>query len=183
MSEEFFNENDDGNIEEGATDNLVLCYVTCPQDSSKSFVGGLLITDYKSRPLHFAYVTPVRPTAMQRILYGATLNEHIQVDVIAKRLFEELPIVPTVLFVDNEDILKIQRIVKFPVAYLSKASETDSDVSTLSTIHYKTYTDTFEVQNVVGQTIANLENVIDLTEPFQRMREALKESIKTNSEK
>lgn len=183
MSEEVFNDNTDVNSEEGSFDNLILCYVTCPQDSSKSFVGGVLITDFKTRPLHFAYVTPVRPTALQKILYGSTLNEHVQVDVIAKKLFQEIPVVPTVLFVDSEDVLKIQRIVEYPVAYLSKANESVSDGSTLSTLRYKTYTENYETQKIIGQTIANLENAIDLIEPFHRMREALKEALKNIPDK
>ena len=64
--------------------DLILAYLSCPYDAAKSFIGALLITDATGRPLHFTYVSPVRPTTMQRLLYGKTLTEHTKVDVITR---------------------------------------------------------------------------------------------------
>ena len=53
---------------DGEPSDAILGYLACPQDAASGFIGALLITDARSRPLHFAYVSPIRPTAMQRLL-------------------------------------------------------------------------------------------------------------------
>ena len=49
---------------------MALCYLTCPQDAANAYLGALMVTDYRARPLHFAFVSPIRPTRIQKILYG-----------------------------------------------------------------------------------------------------------------
>src|SRR2546430_2115943 len=65
---------------------LALCYVYCATDQAGGYLGAVLLTDFLTRPQYFAYVEPVRPTQIQRILYGPTLPEHISVDVITAKL-------------------------------------------------------------------------------------------------
>src|SRR2546430_8102520 len=67
-------------------EHLCLCYLTCPRDGSNGYIGGALITDSTTRPIEFSYVASVRPTTMQRLLYGKTLDEFVSVDVIARKL-------------------------------------------------------------------------------------------------
>jgi hypothetical protein len=99
----------DGQIAGKQATDLILCYLQCPTDAAGAFLGAILLTDYRARPQHYAYVQPVKPTKMQRILYGTTLDEHIKVDVIAKKLWEGLPTKPDVLFVDSADLLSPAR--------------------------------------------------------------------------
>ncbi|MFH1110836.1 MAG: hypothetical protein V1790_16810 [Planctomycetota bacterium] len=95
---------------------LALCYVSCSKDSGNAFVGAALVTDHRTRPLEFCYIAPIRPTAMQRLLYGRTLDEHVNVDVIAKRLLEGLSRVSDIIFVDSEVLLEARRLCSVPVA-------------------------------------------------------------------
>jgi hypothetical protein len=90
---------DEGAQQKQATD-WILCYLMCPTDGGGGFLGGILLTDNRARPLHFAFVQPVKPTKMQRILYGSTLDEQIKIDVITQKLWQGLPNPPDVLFVD-----------------------------------------------------------------------------------
>ena len=158
--------------------DLALGYLTCPQDAANNFLGAVLITDSRSRPLHFAYVTPVRPTAMQRLLYGNTLKEHVRIDVITKRLFGDgVPTVPDVLFVDDEELLPSRRVVNVPTAFLTRKSSEEEDASSFTTVRYSTGSNALD-QERVGQVIAALEDSMDLTDPFKRLRDALKEAMK-----
>jgi len=156
---------------------LTLCYLICPQDAANAFLGALMITDFRARPIHFSFVSPVRPTVIQKILFGSTLNSHLKIDVIAQKLLSGIPRVPDVLFVDDMEILAAQKIIKKPTACLKKSTSQDADPAKLSILDYKA--DSNEDQEIIGQIIANLENLVDLVEPFSRMRQALKEAIKT----
>jgi len=160
-----------------APNAYVLCYLTCPQDSSGAFVGALLLTDARGRPLHFGYVTPIKPTPFQRILYGTALLEHVKVDVIAKKLFGGVPQVPDVVFVDSKDLLKSRRFISFPMAHLGKAEGGNESGGQLSALIYDTGENTHD-RETVGILINCLENQIDMLEPFRRMTEALKECLK-----
>jgi|GEM_PF-1432204 len=164
-----------------AVDEWVLAYLICPQDAAKAFLGALLITDARGRPLHFAYVLPVRPTPMQRILYGATLNEHVMVDVIVKNLFGDgLGVKPDVVFVDSDALLNARQIVDTPIARLSRPKETQTDGASLSMFNYETG-GRADDQEVVGRIVASLEQQIDLLDPFSRMNEALKKALKSEN--
>lgn len=156
---------------------VVLSYLTCPRDAAGAFIGALMLTDSRARPLHFAFVSPIRPTKIQRILYGSTLDEHVSVDVIGKKLLADLPIVPDVLLVDTQDLIAVRRIVDMPTAFLRRA-DGDAPASSLSSLQYDTGANTDD-QEDIGQILASLEMQVDLVEPFQRMREALKEAIKS----
>ncbi|MBN2317103.1 MAG: hypothetical protein JXM79_24470 [Sedimentisphaerales bacterium] len=157
---------------------LILCYFTCPQDAANAFLGALMLTDYRARPAHFSFVSPIRPTKVQRILYGSTLDEHVKIDVIGQKLLKDIPIVPDVIFVDKQDLLTIRRIAKMPTAFLSRNKDSESDPGRLTTLAYDTGSN-IDDREPVGRILAYLETYVDLVEPFNRMREALKETVKS----
>jgi len=158
--------------------NLTLSYLTCPQDAAGAFLGALLVTDYRTRPLHFSFVSPIRPTKMQRVLYGRTLDEHVKIDVVAQKLLKDLPCVFNVLFVDAPELVAARRITQIPTAFLNKQTDTKTEPGKLTTLQYDTGQNIGD-QEAVGRILATLETLIDLVEPFPRMREALKEAIKS----
>lgn len=165
-------------IDSAASGNAtVLSYFICPRDAAGAFVGALMVTDNRLRPLHFAFVSPIRPTKIQRILYGPTLEEHVRVDVIGNKLLTDLPVVPDILLVETEELVAIRRVAGLPTAFLTRA-EFDPSAGNLSSLRYDTGANVDD-QDVVGQVLASLEMKVDLVEPFQRMREALKEAIKS----
>lgn len=158
-------------------DNMCLAYLSCPQDGAKGYLGALLVTDGRTRPLHFGYVAPVRPTTIQRILYGRTLDAHIKIDVVTTKLARDgLTRVPDVLFVDAEDLIVARRVLNVPTAFLSKKQNAQPGII-LSMYHYTTGGN-LEDEQQVGRIVALLEQTVDLLDPFERMQEALKEALK-----
>jgi hypothetical protein len=155
----------------------VLCYLTCPQDAAGAFVGALMLTDGRARPLHFGYVSPIKPTAIQRVIYGPTLREHVKIDVIASKLFKGMPQAPQVVFVDSQELLSARRLISSPLAHLARNESGKDESSSLSALVYATNENTHD-RDTVGAMIALLESQIDLIEPFVRMIEALKEAMK-----
>lgn len=156
----------------------VLCYLTCPQDASGAFLGALMLTDGRARPLHFGYVPLIKPTAIQRLLYGSTLREHVKIDVIASKLFQGMPQAPQAVFVDSQELLSARRLISSPLAHLARKESEKDDPSSLSALVYETNDNTLD-RDAVGDMIALLESQIDLIEPFGRLTEALKEVMKT----
>jgi hypothetical protein len=169
----------DGQIAGKQPMDLLLCYLQCPTDAAGGFLGAILMTDYRARPLHYAYVQPVKPTKMQRILYGTTLDEQIKVDVIAKKLWEGLPSKPDVLFVDSADLIAVRRICGIPTALLAKIPESELKPSSLATLQFDVGPFKSD-EPVIGQVLASLETTCNLVEPFSRIRQALTESLKSS---
>lgn len=164
-----------GESERTPAEAITLGYLSCPQTPDKGFAGGLLVTDERTRPLHFAYVSPIRPTAMQRVLYGGTLGTHVRIDIIAHKLLAEgLTVFPTVVFVDADELVEARRISRWPVAALTLGPH---DPTSLSTLRYNTRDNTPD-SNAVGRIVAALEESVNLLDPFARLREALKEALK-----
>jgi len=163
-------------------DSVLLAYLSCPTDPAGNFLGALLLTDARTRPLHFTYVAPVRPTLMQRILYGSTLTQHVKIDVIAKKLFGDGAVAaPHVIFVDNRDLLRVRDLSGFPAAHLYRPRETERTDDTLSSVVYDTGGNLAD-QDTVGRIVAQLDQAVDLVDPFNRIRDALKEALKSAKE-
>jgi hypothetical protein len=118
-------------------DDIILAYIIFGQDSSNGWTGAVMLTDSRTRPLHFGFATPIRPGTLQRLLYGGTLDEYIKVDVIANKLVNELPRVPDVIFVESPELVAVRRIVQFPVAALSRSHEVDGNAN-LSVVQFST---------------------------------------------
>lgn len=159
---------------------LLLCYVSCPENADRSFTGACLLTDGRTRPLHFAFVHPVRPTTIQKMLYGPTLNEHVRVDVILEKLLSGLPQKPHVIFVNDESLLACRRITSCPVAVLTRRPD-GNDGASMSSVIYETG-NRDDDREKVGRYLVQLEagSSADLTQPFDRVLAALREALSTN---
>lgn len=173
----FEEKNDDYRSNEKQPTDWILCYLVCPKDAAGAFLGGILLTDNRGRPQHFAFVQPIRPTTMQRILYGSTLDEHIKIDVIAQKLWQGLPHPPDVLFVDAPDLIAARRVTRVPTAFIAKAPDSEPRSSSLSVLRYDVGPENKD-EGLVGTIINALEGTCNLLEPFNRIREALKEGLK-----
>jgi hypothetical protein len=158
-------------------EDIVLAYIIFGQDSSNGWTGAVMLTDSRTRPLHFAFATPVKPGTLQKLLYGGTLDEFVKVDVIAKKLIAELPRVPDVLFVESPELVAVRRVSKNPVASLTPSQTDESGNNNLSVVRFSTgeYT---EDHDRVAPLIDALETSANLLDPFARMRDALKEALK-----
>jgi len=160
------------------SDGACLAYLTCPQDASRGFLGAILVTDARTRPLHFGYVTPIRPTVIQRILYGKSLDVDVKINVIAKKLLQEgLSRIPDVVFVDSEMLIAARSVFGVPVARLWRRPPDAKEGVTISTYLYDTAGNTAD-EHAVGRIVTELEQSVDLIDPFDRIQEALKEVLK-----
>lgn len=159
----------------GATDGAerpILAYLTCFTDAARHYIGAVLLTDSKGRPLEFLCSDPVSPSVVQRILWGAGLDRTVRIEVLGCRLLNALSKHPDLILVQHEEMLPLSSYFEMPVACLFKPT-TPTDAPTLSSIVYKTNGDA-AVNERVGSMVGELEHQMDLLEPFARIPEAVK---------
>ncbi len=64
-------------------------------------VGGVLVVDGHGLPLEFRHTLPVRPTKLQRALYGDALDRYLRSVVVARRLLDTLELRPAAVLVTD----------------------------------------------------------------------------------
>ena len=69
------------------------------------FIGAILVSDEKGFPLEFQYTDPIVPTKLQKVLYGASLEKYLKVDVILDNLLSVLSNKLDLIIVQDEQML------------------------------------------------------------------------------
>jgi hypothetical protein len=171
-------------MSQGNHDQFRLGFLTTVEDSERGFVGGLLITNRFGRPLEFQCTTPVKPNRTQQILYGPTLRPYVLGELIGRTLLEKAGIKPHLVLVESDDLLDLRSATSTPVAGIVSAdgSKLEAKQSTDS-IRFGNETvvppsthrdDKIEIEKYSKLVPADA----DLREPFERVREALLETIR-----
>jgi hypothetical protein len=180
-------------------------FLTVTQDDEHGFFGGYLILNSMGRPLEFHCTAPVRPNRAQEILYGPTLEPYLCGERIGQTLLGKSKVTPSLAITDLESVLAARPFVSVPLALVLGRQE-DVDVAgpdaaeALRRVDAPADTLTrprggLQRMNVAGFTVGvshdrpqDLECVakqcpqfteaIDLSEPFDRIREAIGEARK-----
>lgn len=166
-------------------DNFRLGFLTAIEHPADCFVGGLLVTNHLGRPLEFQCTTPVKPNATQKILYGPTLKPFVLSELIGKTLFERAEVKPDLIIVEQSELLALGQFVAPPVACLV------DDQLLPALVGAESMDQSFQVgqQNLridgrhdrdsILKRFHLLPKQADLQEPFERVREALREVLST----
>lgn len=85
--------------------------------------GAFLTTDAETKPLEFRCATPVRPTNLQKVLYGGVLEQHIKVDLIGLALMKGIKDKNAVILVRDRKLLEMRPQLDIPIVALSKDDE------------------------------------------------------------
>jgi hypothetical protein len=81
------------------------------------FRGAALVTDLRGIPVDFRYTEPVRPTRLERILYGGALDVYLREEVLLKNLVEAVEAKPSVWIVRDRELLRpLRRYARTPAA-------------------------------------------------------------------
>lgn len=178
----------------GNHDQFRLGFLTAVEDAERGFVGGLLITNRFGRPLEFQCTAPVKPNRTQQILYGPTLRPYVLGELIGKTLLEKVGVKPHIVLVESPDLLELRIASATPVAYLfppespksSKSPDPQSQPASQCSpdrlkfgfefvgYHLAHEADRAEIEKFAKVVPADAE----LREPFERVREALLETIR-----
>jgi hypothetical protein len=162
-------------------DKLRIGFLTSIETDSGGFVGGLLVTNRLGRPLEFQCTTPVKPNHTQRILYGPTLVPFLLGELIGKTLIERVSVKPHVLLVDRGEMLDVREHVPMPVASLDQAEASIVQPGLtvkLGKQQLRIHADHPDDQQTIASHQDEFPSDVDFREPFERVREALLETVR-----
>lgn len=166
-----------------------LGFLSVRQHPEHGYFGGYLITNQIARPLEFHCTMPVKPSRAQELLYGPTMDAFVCGEQIAKALVSKAKVKPALVLADCPAILALATVSDVAVAQLQfehrddhshfrlplgsagelTQKQVDSWRFSLLTAHPQSL-------QQLEQALAEVGANIDLTEPFQRVTEALLEA-------
>ncbi|MBI3839060.1 MAG: hypothetical protein HY288_14160 [Planctomycetia bacterium] len=177
-----------------------LGFLTVLEHEQQGLVGGYLILNPSGRPLEFHCTAPIKPNRAQQILFGPTLQSYLYGEQIGQTLLSKGSLEPLAVCTDVELALSVRDYVALPVALVLGSDEkpdaavTNPQTSTwrvdaphrpgLHLNHFTVGRNRLAVaadRDADRQTIAGrLESLegFDLSEPFERIREAVEEAHK-----
>jgi len=159
-------------------------FLTALEVPNHGFFGGYLILSERGRPLEFHCSTPILPNQAQRILYGATLRSHVLGDLIGQTLVSNSKLPVQAILTDLNEVLGLAFLRHEIVARVEpidpNSAGPDEVVAapTLVLAKYRlsgTTTCQWEPE-LFAQQLQSLISHVDLAEPFERIREAIREA-------
>ena len=104
-------------------------YLTSREDENLGFIGGLLVVNRNARPVEYHSTVPFRPTAAQRVFYGATLRPQLLAHQIPEALLGKAKSDLDVVLVDDYALLEFRTASRLPVGCLWNPVEKESTES------------------------------------------------------
>ncbi len=157
-------------------------------DNGETYRGAILVTDEWSKPIEFRCTAPIRPTQLQRTLYGKSLLPHVLTELIALPLISSVREKAQFYVIADDAYFDVRQKVSVPVIRVArlngaKSKQEDQPKSRLQTLqsasgkfaqveieaHWKFEGDL----DSCGDRLRDLFARWDLVEPFQRLAEGL----------
>lgn len=166
------------------SDARTIGYYTVVEEERTGWTGGLLVLNAAGRPLEFQCTLPVRPSKAHEILYGATLRGHLVGDIIGPMLLKKLRTPLSILCCDQPESLSLDQHLSAPIALVDEAAEPQEGPITDGTLTGWAPTEfvgsrfwvAIEQLDAVDALAKKFIDLPDAVEPFDRIREAIKEA-------
>lgn len=88
---------------------MQLAYLIAGTIDEESWSGGLLVTDEKGLPLDFRYVEPIRPTKIQKLIYGGALQRYLIIEAIGSTLLKDSISKAKWIFTSEQLLLELEK--------------------------------------------------------------------------
>lgn len=150
-----------------------LGFLAAGRDNELGYLGGYLITTIRGRPLEFHYTSPVKPSATHRILYGAELEPYIYGELIASNLVRQSKTEPVFLITDQPVVLHRRSASTCPILCCAVASGNPSQAT--GPLTHPEFT---QDRDAVQSWMQEADSPLNLSEPFDRIWEALRAILK-----
>lgn len=174
----------------GHDSETALAFLTITESDDGSCYGGLLAVNLAGRPLEFHCTAPVRPNRAQQILYGGTLTAYIYGEQIGPALVGQLEITPQLILVDQAALLAMQPASPVPLVLVMRSEEKSPPQLAAATAgmvreqegwklgsYSLTVASSEQSEQARIECLARqLDETVDLDEPFGRIREAIDEA-------
>jgi len=119
-------------------------------ERSTGYIGAILVTDERGVPQEFRCTYPVKPTMVQRVLYGDSLKSYIGVELCGIPLINSLQSSPSLFVVSEEFLLDVKKAISYPVICVYKAGDVmDLSLSDMPEVGFvsKTHLDSIVPEN------------------------------------
>ena len=166
-----------------------LGFLSVRRHPEHGYFGGYLITNFSARPLEFHCTMPVKPSRAQELLYGPTMDAFVCGEQIAKALVAKAKVKPVLVLTNCSAVLAMVSASNMAVAELQFAESQRIPSFELPTgsagqfellkterWQFALMSGQADTKERITQVIAQLGSNFDLTEPFQRVTEALLEA-------
>jgi hypothetical protein len=176
-------------------------FLTVLENPQHGLFGGYLVLNSSGRPLEFHCTAPVKANRAQEILYGPTLPEYLYGEQIARTLLDKSQLTPRLVCTDVRPTMIVRQFTDVPVIWVmpeGRSAEIDNSapdkldgacaVATVTGSRVRSFS--LGANSVaVGDCCENdratvvdywqqYGNGMDLSEPFDRIREAIEEARK-----
>ena len=170
--------------------NANLGFLSIIEDPEAGTFGGFLILNTNGRPLEFHCTAPVRPNRAQENLYGSSMKSFLYGELIGLTLVEKSAKEVIAIFTDEPDAMGLRELTKTPLALVADQSS-DKKSYRIDLAHQNLIAPHWFEVGVNKLTVAKsseqdasqfqeqlspLIETFDLSEPFFRIREAIKEA-------
>ncbi len=160
--------------------NMTLGYLIVTRTQDNEYIGGIMVTDPYAIPVEFKYSEPIKPTGLQKILYGNSIEKYLMVDVIAKKLLQNIEEKPKFILIDDTRLIEVQsKIPIIHIALSSKNLDDNQEERLRDELNRETLQSGFDVlcegslTSDDGKWLNKISEEIDILEPFRRLKEAL----------
>ena len=160
-----------------------------PTKAGTGFIGAALVTDFHGVPVEFRCTHPVKPTDIQKQLYGSTLEKYIGVELCGKPLLKSLENRPKVAFVKSEMLLGVRDANSPPLLFLRRAGEVlriespgpsattemkvDSRNASFQSVVVRVSSDFPDDLHDAKDFVEDILGNVDPVEPFERIAKAI----------
>lgn len=160
-----------------------------PTKAGAGFIGAALVTDFHGVPVEFRCTHPVKPTEIQRQLYGSTLEKYVGVELCGKPLLKSLENRAKLAFVKRELLLEVRDANSPPLLFLRRAGEVpriesadssaatemnvDSRNASFQSIVVRVRSDFPDDLHEAKDLIEDIFENVDPIEPFERIAKAV----------
>jgi hypothetical protein len=168
-------------------------FLTVLDSDEHGLIGGYLVLNQAGRPMEFHCTAPVKPNRAQQILFGPTLGPYLYGEQIGQTLVAKGGTRPAVVYTDVEPALAMRDFVDMPVALVLAPAEpvegSEKSQWRVDRSHTLGNLATFAVganrlavatrhradEKAIVDRWQSLDP-LDLTEPFERIRDAIAEA-------
>jgi len=170
--------------------SISIGFLTVIEQPAHGLFGGYLLLNAAGRPLEFHCTAPVQPNRAQQILYGPTLESFLYGEQIGATLVEKSGQQPVVVLVDLPPMMHVRQHIKSPAALVGGEHAKLGDGSTIDWIEFQVGGNQVLLpprlsadQKLIADKLSAIEEIFDLGEPFNRIREAIEEAQRTTTAK
>jgi len=179
-------------MEEDYEKGILLGFLSLFETSHKDgMIGAILITDQNGVPQEFRCTHPIRATAIQKPLYGNTLEPYIGIQLSGVPLLHSIQLEPSLIIVNKDFLLNVRDESPCPVIFLYRAGEAievgspgpttsplkrdriESSAGRFQPVVVRAHPNYDEDRDPAIKIIEQIFSHLDPCEPFERMEKAI----------